>query len=280
MEYERIILTVDVPLAMALGVVANIDADVPGDNPMIISGMKNSISKLRAASISGYGPYATRGVGLKEPAKVPNLSIIGLDIEVTTITRGEGMPLPHDPLISIAISNGGWYDKQFEDKCYLIHTFGYCTKTKWEDGRHPAIVKVDNHGVAVKTAYEILSPDLVSIHNGFNFDLRSIGCKAAFEPTIEQDVRGSHHVRSQVLPQEHDHGHGAERTQGHLRGHGLDLRWVKGTSEEQCMEAATVLKKSIDQSLAGTPFEHIGADIKGNYKTILITARKKYAVVD
>ncbi|KAK3614682.1 hypothetical protein LTR56_027089 [Elasticomyces elasticus] len=40
------------------------------------------------------------------------------------------------------------------------------------------------------------------------------------------------------------------------------------------------LKKNIDKSLVGTPFEHIGADIKGNYKTILITARKKYAVVD
>lgn len=113
-EYERIIMVVDLPLGVALGVVANIDADIPGDNPMIITGMKNSISKLRAASISGYSPYATRGVGLKEPAKMPKLSIIGVDIEVSTIMRGDGMPLPHEPLISIAISNGGWYDNSSE----------------------------------------------------------------------------------------------------------------------------------------------------------------------
>ncbi|KAK5162688.1 uncharacterized protein LTR77_011241 [Saxophila tyrrhenica] len=191
MDDERIILVADLPLAMAMDVVANIDADIPGDNPMIITGMKNSISKLRAASISGYGPYATRGVGLKKPANVPKLSIIGLDIEVSTIVRGDGMPLPHDPLISISISNGGWYDKEFVDKCYLIYTFGFHTETEWENGRHPTIVKVDTDEDAVRTAYEILdmlSPDFVSIHNGFNFDLRSIGCKAATEPTIEHTI--------------------------------------------------------------------------------------------
>ncbi|KAK6436907.1 hypothetical protein LTR95_006911, partial [Oleoguttula sp. CCFEE 5521] len=191
MEYERIIMVADLPLGVAMGVVANIDADIPGDNPMIITGMKNSISKLRAASISGYGPYATRGVRLKEPAKMPKLSIIGLDIEVTTVVRGVGMPLPHDPLISIAISNGGWYDKQFTDKCYIIYTFGFYTETKWDKGRYPTILKADDDGDAVRKAYEILdvlSPDFVSIHNGFNFDLRSIGCKAVGQVAIENTI--------------------------------------------------------------------------------------------
>jgi len=56
--------------------------------------------------------------------------------------------------------------------------------------------------------------------------------------------------------------------------------WVKGTNEDECMSAGMSLKKAIDESLVGTPFEQIGADIKGNYKMILITARKKYTVVD
>jgi DNA polymerase elongation subunit (family B) len=191
MEDERIILLVDLPLAVAYDVVENIDADIPGDNPAIITGMKNSISKLRAVSISGYGPYATRGVGLKKPAKMPKLSIIGLDIEVSTVVRGDGMPLPHDPLISISISNGGWYDKEFKDKCYLIYTFGYHTQAKWEDGRYPVILKAENDTDAVRKAYEILdmlSPDFVSIHNGFNFDLRSIGCKAVGDIVLDSSI--------------------------------------------------------------------------------------------
>lgn len=157
--------------------------------------MKNLISKLRAASISGYGPCATK---LEEPTQMPKLSIIGLDIEVTTLMRGDGMPLPHDPLISIAISNGGWYDKEFTDKCYIIHTFGFCRETKWENGRFPTIVKASSDEEAVRQAYEILtilSPDFVNIHNGFNFDLRSLGSASALDPvtgpTFEEKMLGN-----------------------------------------------------------------------------------------
>lgn len=56
--------------------------------------------------------------------------------------------------------------------------------------------------------------------------------------------------------------------------------WVEGSTEIECMNAAEDLKGSIDESTSGTPFRDVGADIKGNYKSILITARKKYAVVD
>ncbi|KAK1809908.1 hypothetical protein LTR12_015732 [Friedmanniomyces endolithicus] len=173
-EYERIIMVVDLPLGVALGVVANIDADIPGDNPMIITGMKNSISKLRAASISGYSPYATRGVGLKEPAKMPKLRG---HRGVHDHARGRDATAARTP-DQHRHQQRRLVRQQFRDECYVIYTFGFHTETKWDDGRWPTILKVDNDGEAVKTAYEILdmlSPDFVSIHDGCNFDLSSIG---------------------------------------------------------------------------------------------------------
>lgn len=56
--------------------------------------------------------------------------------------------------------------------------------------------------------------------------------------------------------------------------------WVKGTTEDECMNAAAQPKFAIDESMIETSFAEIGADVKGNYRTILITARKKYAVAD
>ena len=53
-----------------------------------------------------------------------------------------------------------------------------------------------------------------------------------------------------------------------------------GKTEEECMNMAEKLKKAIDERTVGTPFENVKVDIKGNYRSILITARKKYAVVN
>lgn len=186
-ETTRLILVTDVPTAMALDVIPNMDADNPGDNPDIITGMKSPLSRLRAASISGYGPYASKGPGLKEPATIPKLSIIGLDFEVTTIFRGDGMPLSHDPIISIVTSNGGWYDKEFEDKCYCIFAFGECRNIDWDCDRSAVIIKVDGNEQAVKTTYDVLnslSPDFVNIYNGFNFDLRCLAASATLDPVV------------------------------------------------------------------------------------------------
>ncbi|EON69092.1 hypothetical protein W97_08405 [Coniosporium apollinis CBS 100218] len=68
---------------------------------------------------------------------------------------------------------------------------------------------------------------------------------------ILEDVRGGYHVRGQV----------------------------KGMTPDECMELGMKLRETIDGSMQGTPFVEIRADIKGNYKTILITAGKNYAVV-
>lgn len=103
---ERLVVTTDVPLILPPGVIPNLDADEPGDNPAIITGLKTEIGKTRAAAISGYGPYADAGPGLKPPTGLPKIYTIGLDIEVSTIKRNGGMPLPHDDIISISISNG------------------------------------------------------------------------------------------------------------------------------------------------------------------------------
>ncbi len=90
----RVILTTDVPIGTPWDKVPNIDADFDTSITSIVPGMKSTQSRLRAASISSYGPYASRGPGLRRPLKLPKLSIVGLDIEVSTTRRSPGMPLP------------------------------------------------------------------------------------------------------------------------------------------------------------------------------------------
>lgn len=186
-DTSRVIIVTDVPLSFANNVVINLDADDPGSNPEIITNMRQSIQKLRAVSISGYSPLAPRGLGMATVRNVPKLSVIGLDIEVTTINRNGGMTLPHDPIISIVVSNGGWYDKEFKDKCFCIHAFGKCGKIKWPNGRNAYVARVSGNEEATREAFKIvnmLSPDFVNIHNGFNFDLRCLAASSALDPTI------------------------------------------------------------------------------------------------
>ena len=186
---ERVILKTDVPLPMPMETIPNVDADEPGSVPEIINAMTTMTSKLRAVSISGYGPYASRGPGLKRPLKPPKLSIVGLDIEVSTVERSPGMPLPEDQIMTIAIANGGWYDKEFEDKCVCAYTFGSCSEVAWDNGRLGVTRKVKGSVEAVRFAYDTivaLSPDFVNIHNGFNFDLVALAAWAAFDPEIEE----------------------------------------------------------------------------------------------
>lgn len=187
-DTRRIIMTTDVPLAVPWDTIPNIDADDPGSMPEITTGMRTKVSKLRAAAISGYGPYAPRGPGIKAPVRVPKLSILGLDIEVTTVLRTPGMPLPEDEMMTVAITNGGWYDKTFGDKCLCLHTFGNVGEVEWDEGRTGVVVKVNGSAQAVRVVYETITsmcPDFVNIHNGFNFDLPAIACWSVFDPEIE-----------------------------------------------------------------------------------------------
>ncbi|XP_044715186.1 DNA polymerase family B domain-containing protein [Hirsutella rhossiliensis] len=138
-------------------VVVNLDADDPGASPEIITNMRQSIQKLRAVSISGYSPLAPRGLGMTTVKEVPKLSIMGLDIE------------------------------EFKDKCYCLYAFGVCREIKWPDGRNAWVAKVSGNEEAVRETYKIINmlcPDFVNVHNGFNFDLRCLAASSALDPMI------------------------------------------------------------------------------------------------
>jgi len=87
-------------------VILNVDVDEFGFAPEIITEIKNFFLKLRAVSILGYELYASRGPGIKQFIKIFKLSVVNLNIKIITIKRGDGIPLSHDLIISIVISNG------------------------------------------------------------------------------------------------------------------------------------------------------------------------------
>ncbi|KAL8904886.1 MAG: hypothetical protein Q9207_002981 [Kuettlingeria erythrocarpa] len=61
------------------------------------------------------------------------------------------------------------------------------TETQWEPGRVPVITKPESDEKMVATAYNILdasSSDFVNIHNGFNFDLRSLAALSALDTMV------------------------------------------------------------------------------------------------
>lgn len=54
---------------------------------------------------------------------------------------------------------------------------------------------------------------------------------------------------------------------------------VKGETEEQCMERANKVMDKIRQNSTETVFSEVGADVKGNYQSIVISSKKKYEAV-
>ena len=111
-----------------------------------------------------------------------------MDIEVTTVGREGGVPLPHDEIISISITNGGWYYREYEDKCFCIYTMRTVSNTDWDLDRNSQLMRVGGLKEAVEAAYDVLnalSPDFVNIHNGFNFDLRAMASWSVFDPRVE-----------------------------------------------------------------------------------------------
>ena len=95
---------------------------------------------------------------------------MGLDIEVSTFARKGNMPLPHDDLISITISNRAWREDVNRDLCYYIYTFGRHREVVTETGRKTVFIKAGTSSNALIKTYKILtllSPNFVNIHNGF-----------------------------------------------------------------------------------------------------------------
>ncbi|KAI1291212.1 hypothetical protein F5Y03DRAFT_403558 [Xylaria venustula] len=178
----RLLVTADIYLPKHETVLLNIDADAPGSVVGIVPTTTTEMWKLRAIAIIGYGPCSNGRPGLCKPTKLPKLMIAGMDIEVSTHARERSMPLPHDPIISITISNGSWYDKTGTDICVCIYTFGYVRDVDLVDGRRPLFMKARSTGHAVELAYGVLDKmgyDFVNIHNAFGFDLKHMSANCA-----------------------------------------------------------------------------------------------------
>lgn len=173
---DRLIVKADITVNTPGETVLNIDADRPGEKSGYVPS-SNELWLLRLAAVSGFGPGSGGGPGLVPCASPPPFWIVGLDIEQSTHTRKGGVPLPHDPIISITISTGGWYDASCPDVCYCIYTFGYHREVTLDNGRKPVFIKAHTSRGAVLKAYQIvkaLSPDFVAIHNGFGFDTKRL----------------------------------------------------------------------------------------------------------
>lgn len=143
-EGLRMIVTANLYIPLFPEVIENIDADVPGSVVAVVPSQSNELWKTRMASIAGYGPCGALGPGIKKPMDLPKMVVVGLDVEVTTFTRKGMMPLPHDDIISITISNGGWFDNAYDDVCVCIYTFGKCEKDLVVDGRRITLVKANS----------------------------------------------------------------------------------------------------------------------------------------
>jgi len=181
-EGLRMIVIADLIVPLFPSVIENIDADAPGSKVAVVPSQSNELWKLRMASMAGYGPCGALGPGVKKPVNTPRLMTVGLDIEVTTFARKGLMPLPHDDIISITISNAGWYDNWDDDICVCIYTFGSCRENLIVDNRSVKTIKVNSGTEAVMASYRVLqsiNPDFVNIHNGFGFDLKHMAAVCA-----------------------------------------------------------------------------------------------------
>lgn len=178
---KRLIVNANISVSVPTNVVVNIDTNKNNNEPMIVPSTTNEMWLLRMASIAGFGTGSGGGPGSVAAANPVKFSILGLDIEVSTFERKGAMPLPHDPIISITISNGAWHDNTTEDVCYCIYTFGYHREIEFPGGRKVTFLKAGTSEMAVQKVYELLnelSPDFVNVHNGFGFDLHRIATHA------------------------------------------------------------------------------------------------------
>lgn len=184
---ERMIVEANIYVDVPSTVIENIDADEPGSVNKMLPSTANESWLMRLSSMAGFGPGSGGGAGVVAAINPPKFSIVGLDIEVSTFARNGKMPLPHDDMISIVISNGGWHDDDIEDVCYCIYTFGYHRDIELDNGRKPIFIKAKSSTHSVEIAYEILnslSPDFVNVHNGFGFDLNRLATHSALSSKI------------------------------------------------------------------------------------------------
>lgn len=108
---------------------------------------------------------------------------------MVAVPSGEGMPLPHDPILSIVIANERWCDKELDDKCCCTYTFGQCDSISWPEVRNARIAKVSYNKEAVVKAFNMINmlhPDFVNMHNRFNFDMRCLIAPCVMHPVVSR----------------------------------------------------------------------------------------------
>lgn len=140
----------------------------PGSCVDVLPSLTSDMSRLRGAAIMGIAPFSRPGLGIGQP--LPLLThprAVGLDIEQSTFYRDGLFPLPHDPLISIAIVT--W------DNEYLCgYVPGTCDLAKCcPTPRHRVTQFEDSRALADWAMQYLLLrlPDFICIHNGFKYDI-------------------------------------------------------------------------------------------------------------
>lgn len=140
----------------------------PGSCVGVLPSMASDMSKLRAAAIMGIAPFSKPGLGIGEPLPLLECPrVAGLDIEQSTHYRGGLFPLPHDPLISIAIVT--WESEYVCGYVPGVYDPAKCCPTP----RHQVIQFASSQELADWAVQYLLLklPDFVCIHNGFKYDI-------------------------------------------------------------------------------------------------------------
>lgn len=143
-------------------------AVAPGSEIGILGTTTGVQALTRIAAIQGIGPFMRPGWGIGGSIPAPPcLRVAGLDLEQSTFYRSGKFPLPHDPLLSAAIST--WDGRHF-----CRYTCGHHDASKFKDSRGVDVARVPNSEKLVEWIINWIleeSPDFVVIHNGYNFDI-------------------------------------------------------------------------------------------------------------
>lgn len=144
-------------------------SDFPG-------GGKQSI--VRRASIAGISPFSSPGYGIPASSSAPpDVTVVGLDIEQSIASRYPDFPMPHDPLLSIAIVTE-------TGRFYCGYVGGYHDVSLLPASSNYEIVPLGSSTALADWAIDVLirlRPDFVAVHNGYSYDVRVLAahCSAA-----------------------------------------------------------------------------------------------------
>lgn len=158
----------DHTLGDGLAILTKSTAEEPKSKVGILGGTVGALANTRIAAIQGIGPYTRPGWGIGGSVQEPSVRrVIGLDLEQTTFFRGGKFPLAHDPLLSAAIVT-------WDGRYICRYTCGHHRPEEFSHDPRLDVARVkDSEALVVWIIQWIAeeSPDFISIHNGYNFDI-------------------------------------------------------------------------------------------------------------